>query len=72
MTVIYIILAAIAYIAIGGFLGGLFQDDDVIYVWIVFWPVMLLFVSVVYVAYWPSKLGDTIISAIKRNKRRKK
>ena len=72
MTYLYIILATIAYIAIGGFIGGLLVDDDHI-MWAVFlWPIVIAFFVTVYIAYWPSKLGAALANWLTILKRRNK
>lgn len=68
MTLIYIILAVIAYIAVGGFVVGITRtkdDAEVVFVCL-FWPCSLVFQAVMYIAYWPSKLGETLRAKMKR------
>lgn len=50
MIIVYIILAMIAYLIIGGFVSGLF-DKDIRAVYVMFWP-MFLFVSIVFAVFW--------------------
>lgn len=74
MTYLYIILAVIAYIAIGGFAVGVTRtnDDAETFFTIVFWPSLLVFLVIVYIAYWPSKLGEALRAGFWKLKRRKK
>lgn len=50
MIIIYILLAAIAYFVIGGFISGLF-DKDIRAVYVVFWP-MFVFIAAVFLVFW--------------------
>lgn len=71
MITIYIILAIIAYIAIGGFVGGIFGDDDNI-MWVIgFWPIFVGIVLVSLIAYLPYKLGEALVNEIRFLKRRR-
>ena len=74
MTYLYIILAAIAYFAIGGFVSGFIRssDDAEVFFTLVLWPCFLVFLVIVNVAYLPSKLGEKLRTSIEKRKRRKK
>ena len=74
MIYLYIILAVISYIVIGGFVIGICGEDaepESIFL-ITFWPLFLVHAAIISIAYLPSKLGKKLVFVINRFKRRKK
>ena len=74
MTALYIILGIFAYLAIGGFFAGLFDElyFDVFF-WYVAWPAVLLVLLILVAIILPFKnLGYWIRDKIRSTQNRKK
>lgn len=73
MTAIYIILGTFAYLAIGGFLAGLFDElyFDVFF-WYVAWPFVLLVLLILLVILPFQNLGYWIRDKLREAQNRKK
>lgn len=57
---IYIVLAALLYCGIGGFVCGLTGDDEMLLFLVCFWPIYVLGVTVIGIATLPYKLGKRL------------
>jgi hypothetical protein len=73
MTAVYIILGIFAYLAIGGFLSGLFDDiglDE--FMWYTAWPFVLIYVVVMLTAMPFENLGLRVVRKLRELRNRKK
>ena len=73
MTAVYIILGIFAYLAIGGFLAGLFNDigfDE--FIWYTAWPFMVIYVVIMLTAMPFDNLGHWVVRKIRALQNRKK
>lgn len=62
MIAVRIILCAIAYFAIGGFLNGLANDEELETLFRFLWPVALILVIIYTIMYVPEMLGEHLRS----------
>lgn len=73
MIAIYIILGIVAYLAIGGFLAGLFEEmyfDS--FAWYLAWPVVLLIVLCLFMEIPFELLGRNVRDWIRQSQNRNK
>ena len=60
MIYVWIILAALAYIAVGAFICGIMDEEDYILWFISFWPIIGLVIILVMITKLPFDLGYKI------------
>jgi hypothetical protein len=73
MTAVYIILGIFAYLAIGGFLSGLFREIGLAdYMWYVSWPFTLIILLFMIMLEPFERLGYWVLTKFRDTKNRKK
>ena len=60
MLVLKIILAAVAYIMIGGFICGLLDEKEAPGLCVAIWPIILVGVAFMLIAEIPRQVGEKI------------
>lgn len=73
MTFWPFVLAVFAYLIVGSILGGIFDIDEELWLWSIFWPIYVGFYAIVLIITFPFKAGQWVRKTIKKlNKKEKK
>jgi hypothetical protein len=73
MTFWPFVLSVFAYMIVGSILGGIFDIDEDLWLWSIFWPIYVGFYVIVFIITIPFKAGQWVRKTIKKlNKKEKK